>query len=365
MPSCWGARGSPWSLRYLTIGGPAAEKNLDLNEGVPTPAERNLRLIPGIDVPRKPARLKSLGGKRKSRKKNAGGMYRDTSTGSMYRDTSMVSVASGHSILDSSGWRMPDYLGGQGKEKLGGLCTVLREELAQCSTQKDVVHVDRTATKILCEGNAAHFNVSGRLAYRLREAARSIGGVSSYAGLEFCHQLAFRKVLKVEVRRRQAEIAGWSDQEAEQLALATEMVEKEFGGQALNPPSSKRRAHRHRVGVEYIQAQSLRAFLARLELAVLSAMASSSAAQEEEEALDVLRMSGQLLHMINKDDAKTTVVQVAKLKEELMHAKSPTLEEFSKELTQAVGEQTKVGPHLYRGFDDESWAEAMSGRAIF
>lgn len=145
-----------------------------------------------------------------------------------------MSDAGGRSVLDSS-WRLPGYLGEQGKDELGELCSILREELAACHTQKQVAHVNRTTMKMVCEGSGDD-HVSGRLAYRLKEAVRDIGSVSNYAALDCRHQLAFRKVLQLEVRRRQAEIAGWNEQAAEELALVTELIDKEYGSQALVPP---------------------------------------------------------------------------------------------------------------------------------
>merc|ERR1719265_885337 len=110
----------------------------------------------------------------------------------MSRDTSGKSFVSVNSISTSEGWRLPSYLGAQGKAQLEQLFAVLREELAMCASAKEVEKVYKTADKITSGGNADHFNVTGRLAYRLREASRAICNGSCFASLEGHHRLAFR-----------------------------------------------------------------------------------------------------------------------------------------------------------------------------
>ena len=48
----------------------------------------------------------------------------------------------------SPGWRLPNYLGHHGKTQLESLFAVLREELAICSTSKEVEKVYQTAEKV-------------------------------------------------------------------------------------------------------------------------------------------------------------------------------------------------------------------------
>lgn len=206
-------------------------KSRELRNYTPSAPARMSRSVNSARAPRKSGRLASLAGKQKPTRKCPGPVA------TLSKDLSKVSIVSdagGRSVLGSS-WRLPGYLGEQGKDQLGELCSILREELAACYTQKQVAHVNRTTMKMVCEGSADD-HVSGRLAYRLKEAVRDIGSVSNYAALDCRHQLAFRKVLQLEVRRRQAEIAGYNEQAAEELALVTELIDKEYGSQALVPP---------------------------------------------------------------------------------------------------------------------------------
>jgi len=157
----------------------------------------------------------------------------------MSRDTSSKSFVSVNSISTSEGWRHPSYLRAQGIAELEKLFAVVREELAMCCSIKEVEKVSKAAEKITSGGNADQLNMTGRLAYRFREASRAICNSSSYCLLDKHHQLAFRKVLKCEVRRRQAEIAGWDEKDAEEMALVSFMLQDETQDKHLLKPPPK------------------------------------------------------------------------------------------------------------------------------
>lgn len=173
----------------------------------------------------------------------------------MSRDASEQSIASTRSIATSDGWRLPGYLGANGKAQMQEIFTVLREELSACQTAKETEVVWKIAEKIASESNSGHFSISGRLAFRLREAMRSLSSSSSFSALDGHYRLAFRKVLKCEVRRRQAEIIGWDEHEAEAMALQFDMIQ-DF---VVPPLSRQKLAERPLTGVQLPPLQRLTA----------------------------------------------------------------------------------------------------------
>jgi len=82
---------------------------------------------------------------------------------------------------------------------------VFKDELSKCGTPREVQKLIATAERVINAASSDSFGVSGRVAYRLREAMRSLRS-SNFAALGCHHKLPIQKALNREAARRKAEL---------------------------------------------------------------------------------------------------------------------------------------------------------------
>lgn len=91
--------------------------------------------------------------------------------------------------------------------QLDQVCKIIHEEMAVAAKEQDVNMIYSTAEKIICAASSDSFGVSGRLAYKLRDALRSMRS-SSFAALGPRHRLIVKKLLSREAERRKAQLSA-------------------------------------------------------------------------------------------------------------------------------------------------------------
>mmetsp|Transcript_35609 Transcript_35609/g.83255 ORF Transcript_35609/g.83255 Transcript_35609/m.83255 type:complete len:1065 (-) Transcript_35609:96-3290(-) len=106
-----------------------------------------------------------------------------------------------------------------GAPEVEELARVIRRELSLCSCWREVKHAAVIAAKVINAPPCEMLSLSGRVACRLREAMEAVRSGSTFSMLDVTQRRVLEKVLSLEVRKRQAELAGWEEEEAEVLAV--------------------------------------------------------------------------------------------------------------------------------------------------
>lgn len=89
--------------------------------------------------------------------------------------------------------------------QLAEIRDVLKDELSRCMTAKEVQKFLATANRVLNSASSDSLGVSGRVAYRLREALRDLRR-SNFAALDTHHLLPIQRALNLEAARRKAQL---------------------------------------------------------------------------------------------------------------------------------------------------------------
>eukprot|EP00927_Polykrikos_kofoidii_P055826 TRINITY_DN50020_c0_g1_i1.p1 TRINITY_DN50020_c0_g1~~TRINITY_DN50020_c0_g1_i1.p1 ORF type:complete len:1102 (+),score=186.79 TRINITY_DN50020_c0_g1_i1:137-3442(+) len=94
-----------------------------------------------------------------------------------------------------------------GKAAFADLLRILREELAVCSSQREVAQLVSVTDRLFGANTSEHFGLSGRLAYRFREALKALR-TNNFAALEGRNGMTLRKMVARETQRRRAQIVS-------------------------------------------------------------------------------------------------------------------------------------------------------------
>jgi len=101
---------------------------------------------------------------------------------------------------------------------------MLREELASCDSPKSIDKLVTKIEKLISAGSTEAFSISGRLAYRFREALRHVQS-GTFSIMDGRDQLIVRKMFRQAVEQRRVELKAGTDDEC--LNEATDTVEPE------------------------------------------------------------------------------------------------------------------------------------------
>mmetsp|Transcript_82627 Transcript_82627/g.183496 ORF Transcript_82627/g.183496 Transcript_82627/m.183496 type:complete len:1087 (+) Transcript_82627:87-3347(+) len=219
-PTGWGKRGPPCSLRRLTLG-IAFDKDKRQPSRLGSP-----RLRPGSGSSKKGSVFTDP--KRPKPPKPDVTVAKDAELlkfaydiGSRKNRQLLMSPSSkmGAKTLANSASASTLNTNVSGAKDLPGLASLLPEvtrifrgELSACGSDKDVQMLLAVAQKVICAASSDSFGVSGRLAYRLREALRSLRN-SSFAALGCKQRRLLQKLLQREAERRKAELVEEGQQD--------------------------------------------------------------------------------------------------------------------------------------------------------